>query len=142
MTIDIRVAGIGLSTVEPYPPKRYGAFIKGGIKFLLKPLDSIKTGYNSLIKGFYFRPDLNVNYYPTHFSTGLLFNLGSQGNITPTITIDFFAGLGYTILNFDSGGNSYRVYKFSYVDVSQDFPLAFTSGLSIGFMGYKQKSRD
>ncbi len=45
--------------------------------------------------------------------------------------VDFFLGVGY---GFSSSNNEYSTYHFGYSVMDKSFPLAFSTGLKIGYL--------
>ena len=133
-----------------------GCSLKGGYKLISKRVKQGKTPH--LLRGFYFRPEINFAAYGADFSSNstseydqygypintvtnykresvvagaFIMTVGAQTVMNNSFLIDGYLGLGYGGNNQSSGGN----YNYRFMTGSSDFPLAFTWGLKMGFLG-------
>ena len=124
-----------------------GLFVKAGPKFKLKP-DYVIKGMKGrhLLDGGYLRPEIAVSFfsrsnYMYDYITGdnndgrsqvqsvaIILNYGIQKIIGNTFLIDTSVGIGYGFSSQDGG------YDYGFATGGGDFPIAFSAGLSIGFI--------
>lgn len=131
--------GIDLEQVNPG-----GVYFKAGTKFYFSP-DYMLNGmyrYNNL-QGAYFKPEIIISAFssspsaifydssPDRSSTAaiaFMLNYGKQWVIQNSVSFDWHIGIGYGASSSDVG-NSY-----SHVGGVQDIPMAYSVGLTIGFL--------
>jgi hypothetical protein len=116
--------------------------------------------YSHLLKGWYFRPDVNFAAYNRDFeyydynnnnyinsrgeviSGALTLSFGKQWVLSNVFLIDIYGGVGYGFSNQKTNlpdnidqyyyyGN--EGYNYGFV-VTPDIPLAFTAGFKVGFL--------
>jgi len=134
MEYAIGIIGLGTSMHE----NARGAYIRAGYKFIKKPeVYKIAGEYAHIMHGAFIRPDLVFSYYSYEsynkstredaFSFALLLNFGKQWILDDEFSLSINAGVGYAI----STGDEYYYSHYSY---GNEFPLALSVGLSIGFL--------
>ncbi len=128
-----------------------GAFCKFGYKFI-NTRDFYLKGrrFAHVLKGSYFKPELAFSAYkwidedydsvygyetnPSRTKTntvmgGILLNFGKQWVFKSGFVVDSFVGVGYGI-----GKNKDELYFHrAFIGGDDDFPIAFTSGLRVGW---------
>lgn len=129
-----------------------GAFVKFGYKFLRDP-DFYVRGmkYSHILKGSYIKPEVAMalfsydsweyyNYFSSYasekirenvFSGSVQLVFGKQWVIDNAFAIDYFVGVGY---GFSTDNNNYEVYHYGYTVSDNAFPIAFSTGLKIGYL--------
>lgn len=116
-----------------------GAFGEAGVKLFFSP-NFVTIGtmrYNSM-QGGYFKPQIVVSGFSDQFNSytgaALLLNLGKQWVFANIITLDMYAGIGYSV---DSSNGYYEAgnyYSYLSTGVQNKTGLAFSAGLNIGVL--------
>ncbi len=162
--LETRLGFIGIGNREMFDDNRQGAYFAGGVKFLLGQDYYIKgMKYLHPLKGSYLKPEIcisifdfseevpvwNSNYYYSNYrafakyrASLVAFNMvyGKQYILGNTLTFDFHVGIGIGAASVFKKNNinndvNYEPSNYGYaVIVSRDFPLTFTSGISIGYI--------
>lgn len=142
-SIEAKVGIIGIGKQQGYNSS--GAFVKIGPKFKLKPNYATKGTFGThLLRGSYIRPEIAISVFHWEDTDGLRFteddeqditsaailiNYGKQFVLGKVMTLDWHVGVGYGFSNNDD-----RAYYHGYVAGNGDFPLAFSTGFTIGFL--------
>lgn len=160
--LETRFGMIGIGNRQMFNDKSQGAYFAGGVKFLLGKDYYIKgMKYLHPLKGSYLKPEICIsifdysyevysNYYNYSQTTEIAkyraslvaFNMiyGKQYILGNTLTFDFHIGLGVGIASLykkNNVSNDYNNEPTNYgyaVIASRNFPLTFTSGISIGYI--------
>ncbi len=141
---------IGLGT-DPGDENAGGVFLKFGYKFIKDP-DFYLRGmrYAHILKGGYIKPEIafgffshdawnyDYNYYnggsykerEDVFSGTVQLVFGKQWVFDNAFAVDIYAGVGYGF----SDADSYQSYHYGYTIADESFPIAFSSGLKIGYL--------
>ncbi|MBW6489894.1 MAG: hypothetical protein K0B15_01750 [Lentimicrobium sp.] len=128
-----------------------GVFTKFGYKFIKDP-DFYLRGirYAHILKGSYIKPEIALGFFnhdtwmyrdwgngyssekkrESVFSGTVQLVIGKQWIMDNAFAVDFFAGIGYGF----STGESYTSYHYGYSVMDESFPLAFSTGLKIGYL--------
>lgn len=126
-----------------------GVFLKAGYKFIKSPDYYIKgQRFAHILKGAYFRPELIFSYYnydyepvyglfggideperETNVVGAVMLNIGKQWVFEQGFVLDWFVGVGY---GFGKDDHDFGLHK-AFIGGIDDFPLAITSGLRIGW---------
>lgn len=128
-----------------------GIFTKFGYKFIKDP-DFYLRGmrYAHILKGSYVKPEIALGFFnhdvwmwrdmgngnssekqrESVFSGTVQLVLGKQWIIDNGFAVDFFAGVGYGF----STGESFTPYHYGYSVMDESFPVAFSTGLKIGYL--------
>ncbi len=136
-----------------------GAFIEGGVKLFFAP-DFVTVGttrYNSM-QGYYFKPQISISSfnltqttntpyynYPPYTTTpsttitnytgiALMLSLGKQWILAHSVSLDVYAGIGYTI-GGSSGNNDAPSNYYSFESTgagSGGAGIAVSAGLNLG----------
>ncbi|KAF0198788.1 MAG: Uncharacterized protein FD166_1040 [Bacteroidetes bacterium] len=125
-----------------------GAFVKFGYKFIKDP-DFYLRGmrYAHILKGGYIKPEVafgffsreewnydiyynNVNEREDVLSGTIQLVFGKQWIFDNTFAIDMYGGVGYGFTTSDND----IAYHYGYTIAGTDFPLAFSTGLKIGWL--------
>ncbi|WP_425392713.1 hypothetical protein [Ekhidna sp.] len=123
-----------------------GIFIKGGPKFKLNPdfvTDDLKGAH--LLSGKYIRPEIVFSQYTedvgdffgnsfetereSFTSFAFLITYGRQYILANIMTLDYHFGIGYGYVSGREGR-----YSYSHSNGGSDFPIAFSTGFTIGFL--------
>lgn len=123
-----------------------GVYLKFGYKFIKTPDYYNKgTRFDHILKGGYFRPEISFSNYSINSELGLtnsggpkvtntmfafMLNIGKQWVFDDHFLIDWFAGLGY---GFGEAKQNIA-WHYAFVGGVPGFPLAFTTGIRIGFL--------
>ncbi|MGB0806197.1 MAG: hypothetical protein ACPGRC_05860 [Salibacteraceae bacterium] len=139
-----------------------GAYVKLGMKFILRPDFTLKgMKYSHQLNGWYFRPELDMAFYsrdtqygwgwgptPTppissrkNVSAGaFMLNFGKQMVMSNVFLVDLYVGVGYGLDNNDSNYDpntgyyeNNSPYHYGFV-MGEDVPFAATAGLKVGFL--------
>jgi hypothetical protein len=142
-SFETKIGFIGIGLESRDSGHQRGLFIKAGPKFMLKPnlnFDGIKSQY--LLRGIYLRPIfiLSIFKFPEGYppysnsiddssfnSIAIILNVGQQFILGKFIALDFNIGAGYGYVN-------QGYYYYSHVVWGDGLPIAFSAGLSIGFL--------
>jgi len=140
------IIGLGFDT---YDMNATGVYTKFAYKMIRKPdYYSHRMHYSHILKGAYIAPELALRYlsYETEsydYNTGdyigketvnqtgiaLMLKVGKQWVIEDGFIIDFYVGAGYGI----GGDDQQEPLPYGFIAGTSDLPLAFTSGLRIGW---------
>ena len=123
-----------------------GFLLRGGFKFARNPDFYMKEmRYSHILKGSYLKLELDFANYSVTGSDSFFENdkrydntkwaflvvMGKQWVYSDSFLIDFFSGIGL-------GGNSLEnldlTYPYGFATLGEDFPLAFSFGLRLGFL--------
>ncbi len=150
------IIGIGRD-IDGVDPK--GAYIKAGMKFILRPDFTLKgMKYSHQLNGWYFKPEFDFSFYQSdaysnnwgyatntsrkNIAAGaFILNFGKQMVLSNIFLVDLYVGVGYGADNngddgYDPNTGAYEYtspYHYGFV-MGQDVPLAATAGLRIGFL--------
>jgi hypothetical protein len=141
----IGIIGLG---ADPQDYNPGGVFGKFAYKFIRDPDFYMQTmHYSHLLKGGYFAPEIGIRYmgydaYNYNYGTGqesnirkerfdvaLMMKLGKQWVFDDAFLVDVYAGIGYGI-----GGNVDDALNYGFIVGSGDFPVAFTTGIRLGWV--------
>jgi len=146
--MSVGIIGIGSSVYGESPR---GVFFRIGYKMIRSPEVYFNAmHYSHILKGFYIRPDIMFSYfssmenrtvpYPVpggditqhirtdNFSGAFLINIGKQWIMDDKYSMSWFMGFGYGFAT-DAG------YYYSHtIPIDNDFPIAFSAGLSFGLL--------
>lgn len=145
--LETKVGIIGAGAQPFRDDKAIGGFVKIGTKFLLGQdfaIDGMRMFHP--LKGAYaafqlaFSHFFEDNYITTNsFAFNIIF--GKQWILGKMFTLDGHAGIGYGVVSRTSSNpymstSHYSWYNshFSHYYFGKDFPMTFTSGLSIGYL--------
>lgn len=158
---EVSLGIIGLGSQQGLNYNQKGAYFKAGYKFIMTP-DYILKGmkYSHVLKGWYFRPDVNFSAYSRDFeywdptssiygdyktsrgevvSGALTLSFGKQWVLSNVFLVDMYGGFGYGFSSIKTNipsGNEYYSYDVSGYGflVTPVLPLAFTAGFKVGFL--------
>ena len=159
ITIEGNIGIIGLSFIDD-PYKGKGLFIKAGPRLYFSPdytMDGMKR-YNDF-QGGYFKPEIvysgfgfDYEYYSGYAtitgrginnSVGLILNFGRQWVLAKIISLDIYAGIGYSkswekideppVNAFPYSDDYFAPYKYSHVE-AYPVPLGLSAGFNIGVL--------
>ncbi|NQU51917.1 MAG: hypothetical protein HQ522_05215 [Bacteroidetes bacterium] len=145
------IVGLGNDIADINPRGVYGKF---AYKFIKSPdFYMNRMHYSHILKGAYFAPEIAVrimsydknrwndyNYYsssvqkPTieredNFSVALMLKIGKQWIFDDVFLIDIYTGIGYGF-----GGDDYEGLPYGFIVAPNEFPIAMTSGIKIGWV--------
>ena len=143
-SIEGKLGIIGLGKQNNYSAS--GVFFKIGPKFKLKPSYATEGTFGThLLRGSYIRPEIAFSFFQWQdegilslfgrpeqinvHSMAILINYGKQFVLGKVMTLDWHVGVGYGFSNHDEQG-----YFFGYTAGNEDFPLAFSTGFTLGFL--------
>ena len=141
-SIEGSVGFIGLGYHNLSYDNAKGAYLKLGYKLIKSPDFYLKgMHYSHILKGSYIKPEVSFSSYTykrgdnifTNIHNSMfafLINLGKQWILDDCFLVDVYAGIGYGFGNNE--GNDGMHYSF--IGATGSFPLAFSSGLKIGFL--------
>jgi len=138
--------GLGMDAADENPG---GVFMRAGYKFIKDP-DFYLRGmrYAHILKGGYIKPELAFSFFghdtwyynefgyygnnhrETVFAGTLQLVFGKQWVFDNAFAIDMFAGIGYGFTTQDNYGG----YQYGFTVADNSFPIAFSSGLKIGYL--------
>ena len=145
---EAKIGFIGLGTdINNTDPG--GLFLRGGPKFKLNP-DFITRDLRGshLLSGKYIRPEIAISVYhedvvdygissstdvrtrENFASFALIINYGRQYVLSDIISLDWHFGIGYGFDNTNGDGG----YHHSHFSGSNDFPVAFSGGFTVGVL--------
>lgn len=148
MEMSVGIIGIGS---QIYREKPRGVFFRLGYKMIRSPEVYFNAmHYSHILKGFYVRPDIMFSYFSSlqdrvvnnpipggdiyqmvrtdNFSGALLINIGKQWIMDDRFSMSWHMGVGYGFAT-DPG------YYYSHIiPGGNDFPIAFSAGLSFGIL--------
>ncbi len=143
----IGIIGLGFDPQE-YNPR--GVFFKFAYKFMKTPdFYMQRMHYAHILKGGYVAPEIafrqmsydsdeplyigsySQKYTERKQNTSLAFMLkiGKQWVFDDSFLVDIYAGIGYGF-----GGDDYNVLNYGFIVGDEEVPIAFTSGLRIGWV--------
>ncbi|HAH22300.1 MAG TPA: hypothetical protein DCL77_00770 [Prolixibacteraceae bacterium] len=128
-----------------------GVYFNVGYKFIKDPDFYLKgMRYAHVLKGAYFKPEIafstyhyfnDYNTYQGYNTYGrnrervmmgaFILNVGKQWVFTNRFLVDWYVGAGY---GFGKNDADYRSTHFAFTGATDDMPLVFNSGFSIGFL--------
>ncbi len=146
------IIGLGNDIEDMNPRGVYGKF---AYKFMRDPdFYSYRMHYSHILKGAYFAPEIAVRYMSfdnyiydyyydssgnfhsndseereTSFTLALMLKFGKQWVFDDTFLLDIYAGVGYGF-----GANDYEGLPYGFIVAPNDFPIAFSSGIRIGWV--------
>lgn len=146
--------GLGRDIADANPA---GGSLRVGYKFIMTPdFETKGMKYSHVLKGWYFRPEVNFAYYQTDIyqyssiwnqpptiirkdvvAGAIALSFGKQIVLNNFFLVDFFGGVGYGFDNISGAdyGDSYETPQYHYgFTVGGDVPLAFTWGFNVGFL--------
>ncbi|MFH1121687.1 MAG: hypothetical protein V1775_17840 [Bacteroidota bacterium] len=146
-SIEANLGIIGLG-IDPNDRNAGGAFFKFGYKFIKDP-DFYLRGmrYAHILKGGYIKPELAFGFFSREdryfdsfsietneredvVSGSVQLVFGKQWVFDNTFAIDMYGGVGY---GFSTSDNSVS-YHYGYTIAGNKVPLAFSTGLKIGWL--------
>ena len=120
-----------------------GLYLKFGYKLIKSPDFYLKgMHYSHILKGSYIKPEVSFssytykrgdnNVYTNIHNTmfAFLINIGKQWILDDCFLVDVYAGIGYGFGNNEGDDGMH----YAFVGGNNGFPLAFSSGLKIGFL--------
>ncbi len=149
-SLEMSVGFIGLGS-HLYREKPRGVFFRLGYKLIRSPEVYFNAmHYSHILKGFYIRPDIMFSYFSSvedvfntnpipgadilqhvrvdNYSAAFIINIGKQWILDDKYSMSWNAGFGYGFAS-DPG------YYYSHViPFGNDFPLAFSAGLTFGIL--------
>jgi len=146
------IVGLGNDIQDVNPRGVYGKF---AYKFMRDPdFYNYRMHYSHILKGAYFAPEIavrymsfdsyNYDYYydsygqyhdtnskerKSEFALALLLKFGKQWVFDDSFLIDIYAGVGYGF-----GANEYEGLPYGFIVAPDEFPIAFTSGIRVGWV--------
>lgn len=145
------IIGLGNDIQDVSPRGVYGKF---AYKFMRSPdFYSHKMHYSHILKGAYFAPEIalhymsydsyNYDYYYTdgyynstyseerdnQFTLAFMLKLGKQWVFDDSFLLDIYAGVGYGI-----GADNDEALTYGFIVAPDEFPIALTSGIRIGWV--------
>ncbi len=146
------IIGLGFDPQEVNPKGVYGKF---AYKFIRNPdFYSTKMHYSHILKGAYFAPEIavrymsydsynydyyydsNGNYHSNNseerenlFTVAFMLKLGKQWVFDDSFLLDIYGGVGYGF-----GANDYEGLPYGFIVAPDNFPIAFTGGVRIGWV--------
>lgn len=139
----IGIIGLGFDSYGLNPRGVYGKF---AYKFLRTPTYySQKMHYSHILKGGYIAPEFALRYAAfddyyydwysgseskrnEEYAFALTLKFGKQWVFDNSFIVDSFFGIGYGF-----GVNDYETIHYGFVSMDEEFPMAFTSGIRIGW---------
>ena len=141
------IIGVGNDALDINPKGVYGKF---AYKFMRNPDYYIhKMHYSHILKGAYFAPEIALRYvsfenkkYYSPISTtriekdsrstlALMLKLGKQWVFDDSFLLDVYFGLGYGI---ESSHYDEEPLNYGFLVLPENFPMAITSGIRIGWV--------
>ncbi len=145
------IVGLGNDAQDLNPRGVYGKF---AYKFMREPSFYLqKMHYSHLLKGAYIAPEIAVRYMSydsyywdyyydsennyhdrsgyTHekkFTLAFLLKFGKQWVFDDSFIVDTYCGIGYGF-----GGDDYEALNYGFIVAPEEFPIAFTGGIRIGW---------
>lgn len=150
--VALGLVGVGNDIANVNPSGLYGKF---AYKFMRDPdFYFYRMHYSHLLKGAYFAPEIalrrvgfdryNFDYYYDQYGNyhssnikerknqttlALMLKLGKQWVIDDSFLIDTYLGVGYGI-----GADDLEGLPYGFIVAPDDFPIAFSSGIRIGWV--------
>jgi hypothetical protein len=129
-----------------------GGLVRFGYKLMRSP-DFYSSGmrYSHALKGGYIKPEINIVSYNADafvFNLGsasndivrenrtgmsLLINIGKQWIFDDVMLLDIFLGVGYGAILNETDTN-FNVIEYGFIGGNNDLPIAFNSGVRLGFL--------
>lgn len=148
----IGIIGLGNDAQDLNPR---GVFGKFSYKFMRNPDFYLsRMHYSHLLKGAYIAPEIalrhmsydkyywdyyydsNDNYHDTshesresQFSLAIMLKFGKQWVFDDAFLVDTYCGVGYGF-----GGDDYEALNYGFIVAPDEFPIAFTGGIKIGWV--------
>jgi hypothetical protein len=142
--VALGIVGLGIDQMDINPKGAYGKF---AYKFIRTPDYYMqRMHYSHILKGAYFAPELALRYvkydrwnYDYWYSDGsrtstdefafaLTLKFGKQWVFNDAFVVDSYFGLGYGL-----GNDNYDALNYGFIVGGEDFPMAVTAGLRIGW---------
>ncbi len=139
------IVGLGNDIQDVNPRGVYGKF---AYKFMRDPdFYSHRMHYSHILKGAYFAPEIAVRYmsFDNHyyyysdnnysedrqnlFTLALMLKFGKQWVFDDAFLLDIYAGVGYGF-----GSNDYEGMPYGFIVAPNEFPIAFSSGIRVGWV--------
>ena len=139
------IIGLGIDVQDINPRGVYGKF---AYKLIKRPdFYMSKMHYAHILKGAYLAPEIAVRimsyddhyyYYSTNSNSGnrensfglaLTLKFGKQWVINDSFLVDVYGGVGYGF-----GGDEYITLHYGFISGTEDFPMAATGGIRIGWV--------
>lgn len=136
----VGLIGLGYNNLNSDHAK--GVYLKLGYKLIKSPDFYLKgIHYSHILKGIYIKPEFSFSSYSykrgdnvfTNIHNSMfafLINFGKQWIMDDCFLVDVYAGIGYGFGNNE--GEDWMHYTF--IGANSGFPLAFSTGLKIGFL--------
>lgn len=150
--IALGIVGLGNDIQDVNPRGVYGKF---AYKFMRDPdFYSHRMHYSHILKGAYFAPEIAArymsfdsyiyghyydssgNYHSNYseerenlFTLALMLKFGKQWVFDDAFLLDIYAGVGYGF-----GANDYEGLPYGFIVAPDEFPIAFTSGIRVGWV--------
>ncbi len=142
------IVGLGNDIQDINPRGVYGKF---AYKFMRNPdFYMNRMHYSHILKGAYFAPEIAVRYmsfdryyyyyydsYDSHsgerkklFTLAIMLKLGKQWIFDDAFLLDIYAGVGYGFEDNDD----YNGFPYGFIVAPEEFPIAFTSGIRVGWV--------
>lgn len=142
--VALGIVGLGIDNQEI---NAKGAYTKFAYKFIRTPdFYMQRMHYSHILKGAYFAPELafryvkydswNYDYWyadgnrtsTDEFAFALTLKFGKQWVFNDSFVVDTYFGLGYGL-----GNDNYDTLNYGFIVGGEDFPMAATGGLRIGW---------
>ena len=139
------IVGLGNDIQDINPRGIYGKF---AYKFMRDPdFYMNRMHYSHILKGAYFAPEIAVRYmsFDNHyyyyydnnssedredlFTLALMLKFGKQWVFDDAFLLDIYAGVGYGF-----GTNEYEGMPYGFIVAPDEFPIAFSSGIRVGWV--------
>lgn len=142
--VALGIVGLGVDQMDINPKGAYGKF---AYKFIRTPdFYMQRMHYSHILKGAYIAPELALRYvkydrwnYDYWYSDGtrtstdefafaFTLKFGKQWVFNDAFVVDSYFGLGYGL-----GNDNYDALNYGFIVGGEDFPMAVTAGLRIGW---------
>ncbi len=145
--VALGIVGLG-NDIDYIDPK--GVYGKFAFKLLRSPDFYLhRMQYSHLLKGAYFAPEIALRYVSydsedwiydssgsyysnsreKNFTLAFMLKFGKQWVFNDGFLIDLYCGVGYGF-----GGDDYYTLPYGFLVAPDDFPIALTSGLRVGWV--------
>jgi hypothetical protein len=150
--VALGIIGLGNDVQDINPRGVYGKF---AYKFMRNPdFYMQRMHYSHILKGAYFAPEIavrymafdssNYNYYYDSngnyhsnnsedreklFTLAFMLKLGKQWIFDDSFLLDIYGGVGYGF-----GANDYEGMPYGFIVAPDEFPIAFTGGVRVGWV--------